>query len=399
MTSIERHEARFARRKAKRDAKRVEDLGDALDFDAVFSFIHLYRSAWLCFKGVRWKGSVQAYKSRCGMNVARRWREMQNGVYKLKACPEFYVRERGHIRRINSIAIGDRIPQKCNSKYALKPVLHRSLIYDNYASQEGKGTSLARKRIACHLQRHIRKYGISGGMIIFDFKGFFDSIPHWLVRQCLEKNFDDQRIVDFNMKTVQQYRDEVGLILGSENSQDFAIYTPNAFDHYILEMLNVESSCRYMDDGMILDPDYEHLKTVYAKIQEKAESLGFHINMKKTRLLRFGQPFTILQRKYDITDSGHILVRPARGSVIRERRKLKRMHNRFLEGTLPLETSSNSVQAWKSSIAGTKCYTVVQSIEKLYDKLFIEEWLSGEERYQCSIKSCPTARSSTLLTA
>lgn len=388
MTSTERHEARYQRRKAARLKKRQAEVGDALDFDKVFSFMHLYRSANLCFKGVSWKASVQGYKSRCGINVAGRYQEMQGGVFRLRKCPEFTIRERGHLRRINSIHIEDRVPQKCNSKFTLKPVLHRSLVYDNYASQEGKGTSLARNRLKCRLEKHIRKYGLTGGVLVLDIRRFFDSIQHSLVRWVLDRNYDDRRIVGLNMKIVRQCREKVGLILGSENSQDFAISTPNMLDHYITEVLRVEGAGRYADDICIIHPDYEYLKTVYEEIKEFAARLGFTLNEKKSRLLHFGRQFTMLKRKYDFTPTGHIIIRPCRESVIRERRKLKRLHNKYLQGKLPIQTALDSLNAWKASIAGTKCHKVVQSINKLFDRLFIDPWLVGEEhRKPCITRS------------
>lgn len=399
MTSYERHELRYQRRKAAREAKRKERLNEALDFNKVFTFSHMYQSAKLCFKGVSWKASVQAFKAKCGINVARRLRELRNGICKLRKCPEFEIRERGHIRRINSIHIEDRIPQKCNSKYSLKPVLHRTLVYDNYASQEGKGTDKARRRLKCKLERHIRKYGMTGGMIIFDLRHFFDSIQHKLVRWVMERNYDDKWIIGFNMKVVRQCRKDVGLILGSENSQDFAISTPSSLDHYIAEVLRTEASGRYMDDGVIIDPDFERLKGVWEKIKAFAARLGLTLNEKKSRLIRFGKQFTFLQRKYDFTETGHIIIRPARASVVRERRKLKKLAGKFLRGELPFSTCSNSVGAWKASIAGTKCEKIKDSIDKLFDRLLITPWLVGEETRPCSTKSYQAGRSSTFATA
>lgn len=309
MTSYERHELRYQRRKAAREAKRKERLNEALDFNKVFTFSHMYQSAKMCFKGVSWKASVQAFKARCGINVARRLRELRSGVCKLRKCPEFEIRERGHIRRINSIHIDDRVPQKCNSQYSLKPVLHRTLVYDNYASQEGKGTDKARRRLKCKLERHIRKYGMTGGMIVFDLRHFFDSIQHSLVRWVMDKHYDDKWIIGFNMKVVRQ--------------------------------------CR----------------------------------------------------KDDFTETGHIIIRPARASVVRERRKLKKLAGKFLRGELPFSTCRNSVEAWKASIAGTKCEKIKDSIDKLFDRLLITPWLVGEETRPCSTKSYQAGRSSTFATA
>jgi len=393
MTSKERHEARYQRRKAARMEKRNAQVHDAISFASVFTFARLYRSALACFRGVKWKASVQIFKSHCGINVARRLRELEGGTFRLKQSPEFRIRERGRERRINSIHIVDRIPQKCNSKYALKPVLHRSLIYDNYASQEGKGTDKARRRLKCMLERHIRRHGFTGGMIVFDFHHFFDSIQHGLVRWTLGRNFDDLRIIGMNMKIIRQNRKDVGLVLGSENSQDFAIATPNLFDHYIRDFLRVEGYGRYMDDGWIIHPDMDYLREVYDKIREYASRLGFSLNENKSRIIRFGQPFSMLKRKYSFTETGGIILRPVRESVIRERRKLKRLYRRSLEGSIGWETGLNSVNAWKSSLRGCRSWKIVTSVEALYNRLFIQNWLEGkEEGKPCTTRSYPKDR-------
>lgn len=52
MTSEERREARYQRRKAKRDEARLRRSKECGDFDEVFSFRHLYLSGKKCCKGV-----------------------------------------------------------------------------------------------------------------------------------------------------------------------------------------------------------------------------------------------------------------------------------------------------------------------------------------------------------
>ena len=395
MTSKERHEARYQRRKQRRMAKRQAQVGDALDFDQVYTFRRLYRSALNCYKSVGWKSSVQGFKARGGIRVAKRLRALRNGVFTLRKSPTFYTRERGHVRKINSIHIDDRVPQKCMCRYSLKPVLHRSLIRDNYASQEGKGTTLARNRLKCMLERHIRRHGMTGGIIVFDFKGFFDSIPHSLVRYVLDRNYTDKRIIGINMRIVKNMREKRGLVLGSENSQDFAIATPNMMDHFIKDVLGAEGYGRYMDDGWIIHPDMDYLRHILRELETLTARLGFTLNTQKTRILRFGQPFTMLKRKYSFTETGGIILRPVRESVIRERRKLKRLYRRFTQGTVRLEAGLESLRAWEASIADCRCWKIKQSMRKLYDRLYIENWLNGQEDEPCITNTSWTDRSWT----
>lgn len=385
MTSMDRHKARYIRRKAKRDAKKLEAVGDALNYDTVFTFVKLYRSAGKCFRAVSWKPSVQAYKAQRGIKVAERYLAMKAGKFRLKSNPEHTIRERGHERKINSIHIDDRVPEKCNSAYSLKPVLHRTLIYDNFASQEGKGTSQARKRLKCMLERHIRRYGNAGGVAVFDFSSFFDSVPHELIEGVMRRNYADDRITQLNMQIVKKHKTGCGMILGSENSQDFAISVLSRLDHHVKEKLRAEGYGRYMDDGWIIHPDYDELKAIFQNVREYAEQLGLKINLKKSRIIPFGKPFTMLKRRYIITDTGGIIQRPVRESVIRERRKIKRLFRREAKGTVRSGTCFNSLKAWEASLIGCKCHRIKRQIESLYDRVFIKEWLAGKGMMECTM--------------
>ena len=90
MTSEERREARYQRRKAKRDEARLRRSKECGDFDEVFSFRHLYLSGKKCCKGVYWKNSTQRYIGNIIPIIAKTHRELQNGTFKLALPPYGY---------------------------------------------------------------------------------------------------------------------------------------------------------------------------------------------------------------------------------------------------------------------------------------------------------------------
>lgn len=61
MNSIERHEARYQRRKAKREAKRRTLLNKYDNFDRVSSITSLMKANFESRRGVLWKASVARY--------------------------------------------------------------------------------------------------------------------------------------------------------------------------------------------------------------------------------------------------------------------------------------------------------------------------------------------------
>lgn len=116
-------------------------LEDMTDSDA------LLRSANACASGVRWKASVQRFEIDKLRWLASIRKEIENQTFKGRGFKRFDIVERGKLRHIQSVHISERVVQKLLCNEILKPVVYPRLIYDNTASQEGKGTELALKRL------------------------------------------------------------------------------------------------------------------------------------------------------------------------------------------------------------------------------------------------------------
>ena len=178
MTSEERHEARYQRPKAKREARilaRSKELGD---FDEVFSFRHLYLSGKKCCKNVMWKNSTQRFMGTLLLEVSEIRKQLMNETFTGKGFIHFVIMERGKLRHIRSVHITERMVQKCLCDYYLVPLYAPSFVYDNGASLKGKGMDFSLQRMVDQLRHHCRKYGRTGGMLFFDFSQYFDSAPH-----------------------------------------------------------------------------------------------------------------------------------------------------------------------------------------------------------------------------
>lgn len=147
MTSEERREARYQRRKAKRDEARLRRSKECDDFDEVFSFRHLYLSGKKCCKGVYWKNSTQRYIGNIIPIIAKTHRELQNGTFKHRGFHAFTIMERGKKRYIRSVHITERAVQKCLCDYCLVPIYSACFIYDNSASLKHRGMDFALRRM------------------------------------------------------------------------------------------------------------------------------------------------------------------------------------------------------------------------------------------------------------
>jgi hypothetical protein len=144
MTSEERREVRYQRRKAAREAARCTAQYD--DFARVADFGNLYRAFLAARRGVARKESVQRYEANALRNVAEMRRKLLTGESVQCGFAEFTLHERGKIRHIKSVHISERIVQKCLCDQAPVPLLSNGLIYDNGASVKGKGVHFALRR-------------------------------------------------------------------------------------------------------------------------------------------------------------------------------------------------------------------------------------------------------------
>jgi hypothetical protein len=231
MTSEERKEARYQRRKAKRDAARMKRSMECGDFDEVFSFRHLYLAGKKCCKGVYWKNSTQRYIGNLIPNTAKIWSDLNRGKFKHRGFHEFDLIERGKKRHIRSVHISERVVQKALCDYCIVPIFSASFIYDNSASLKGRGMDFALRRIVAMLQRHYRKYGLEGGVLLYDFHGYFDTAPHSPLFVEAERRIHDPRLVEVSNSFIHDFG-EVGLGLGSQVSQTNALLLPSPIDHF-----------------------------------------------------------------------------------------------------------------------------------------------------------------------
>ena len=147
MTSQERHEARFQRRKAKRLERKQARCNSLGPMNKVFSYRKMFFYGKKCCNGVRWKQSVQNFEGHLFSGTATRRRTVLEQQWKPKACSHFTLRERGKIRPIDAPHITDRQIHKTLCNEVLIPLYSPSMIYDNGASQKGKGLHWQFKRI------------------------------------------------------------------------------------------------------------------------------------------------------------------------------------------------------------------------------------------------------------
>jgi hypothetical protein len=383
MTSTERHEARYQRRKAERAAKRQSKLSQFDDFERVADFDNLYMSFLKSMSGVSWKESVQRYEANAMRNISETRRKLLAGESVQSGFVEFLLHERGKIRNIKSVHISERVVQKCLCDQVLVPLLSNSLIYDNGASIKGKGVHFAIKRFIAHLSRFYRNNGHSneGYALVIDFKKFFDNVDHRILFYLMGKKIKDRRVQALIKKFITVFGEGKSLGLGSQVSQICAIFYPDMLDHYIKETLRIKYYGRYMDDLYLIHADKEYLKHCLEGIQRICDKLKITINTRKTRIVKLSQEVDFLKGKYTLLSSGKILRRPCKDSTTRMRRKLKKFKALIDAKKMRHSDLRTSYQSWRGNYKRRfNAYHRVRNMDKLYYDLFISNHTNSTGR-------------------
>lgn len=375
MSNEERRKGRYERRKAKREeAKRKRNEG--CTFDEVTSFGALRRSYYNARKGVYWKASVQRYGINVLANSYKYSEKLRSGEVITRGFIDFDINERGKKRHIQSVHISERVVQKSLCDYGLVPIMQKSLIYENGASQKSKGTSFASNELIKDLRQFYRKYGNDGYILLGDCSNFFGSLDHSAIHRNYKRCITDEKLINLSMAYINAF--DKGLGLGSQVNQISAVSYQNRIDHYIKEVLKCKWYGRYMDDWYIIQHNKEALKGIREIVEKMYLDIGIKLNPNKTFIIKLSHSFQWLQDKYFLTDKGKVVRKPNRKNATRNRRKLKRMASQLERGIIPYEAVRNFYASYSGYMKHKNGYRTKHNMDKLYNQLIIERWNHAE---------------------
>lgn len=351
-----------------------------LSFEELFSLDMINTCAYECTRQSRWKETTQRYLSNLLLNNIELRDEVLSGNYKVRQTVDFTLNERGHIRQIEAPVVRDRIVQKTITNNILIPLLRPCLIYDNFASLEMRGTSFARKRFDIMLRRYFAKNRTDGYVLLIDVRKYFNSIDHEVLKQLIAPKIKDLEprtvdlihyIIDTSSKT------GVGLNLGSEAPQIFAVYYLNPVDQFAKVVKGCKYYGRYMDDIFVLGKTKSELQALLSEIKEVLSKLKLEVNTKKTHIVKLSHGFTYLQVKYNILPSGKIIKRASHDKIVRERRRLKAFKRMLNDGKMTELEIYNCYQSWRGTFI--REHNAIKKTLDNMDKLYLDLFGKHEE--------------------
>lgn len=297
------------------------------------------------------------------LELADLQKELESGTYTFRPSQEFVLHERGKVRYITGEQIRDRVAKHALCDEILTPAVRNYLIYDNSASQVGKGIDFARRRLLTHLRKYYHQHQSNEGYILLiDFSKYYDNIRHDVLMEQFEKYVHDERALSFLRKVIDRSKIDVSymtdeeyagcmdrvfnsleyqevdrslltgekymykhLNIGDQVAQVAGIIYPIPIDNYVKIVKGVKFYGRYMDDSYVIHESKEFLEELLQEIIRIANELGITVNTRKTRICKLSSLWRFLQVQYSLTDTGRVIkkINPKRLTCMR--RKMKKL--------------------------------------------------------------------------
>ena len=342
---------------------------DGEELDYALSPEGLHEALLACQRGTMWKASVSAWSLDGWERCVRLSRSLLDGTYH-PAPPRHFTVTNPKRREIVSIGIRDRVYQRSLVDNAVYPVMTRSLVRENCACQEGKGTDFARDLLERDIRRWWLHHGLDGAVMELDIHGYYDHLRHDVALGPFRRRLGPETYRRVEEILTTQYAGDVGFAPGSQLVQLVGICTLDPLDHLIKEGLGVRDYVRYMDD-MVLLGDRRQLEAWRAEVSRWLGERGLELNERKTRFMPLGQRIPFLGLTFQLTESGRVIRRMRPEKVREERRRLARMVARARRGELPRETCDMAAASWigyaRIECTGVGC---ALQMERYYDGLW-----------------------------
>lgn len=390
----------------------INTKGDGVGYDRntckrqIYDENALLSAFFLCRKNTAWKHSAQLFESNLALEIATLAKQIEDRSFRFTATRDFVLHERGKIRYISGETVRNRVVKKAICQEVLLPAILPHLIYDNGASQKGKGVDFTRRRLLAHLRRFYREHGNDGYILLMDYSKYYDNIQHeklleifrrfvsdettlWLIEQSLQQSAVDvsymtdtdyANCLDILFDNLEHQKTDKSLLtgekmmrkhvnLGDEISQIAGLCYPMDIDNFIKIVRRCKYYARYMDDSYLIAKDKNCLISLRNEIENKAHELGLTLNPKKTRIVKLSSSWRFMQVQYSLTGTGRVIqkIRPER--LTRMRRKLKK-----LAGKLPEHDFDNLYRSWFKGHYKLMSKKQRQNLDKLYKR-------SKEEKY------------------
>jgi hypothetical protein len=342
-----------------------------MDKEVICSFESLHKAYRKAKAGKGFNGSCAKFQTMSldGVHILKE--QLENQTYRMNPYNEFKIYEPKE-RVIKSCSFKDKVVQHCLCDEILHPRLANEFIRTNYAGQIGKGTLYGMDCLKEQMAEFYEKHGLDGWILKCDITKFFYQIDHEILKDIVDYYFPDEYTTWLNHLFIDS-TDGLGLPLGNQVAQVYALLMLNGLDHMITGELGMVYYGRYMDDFYLIHHDKEYLKWCLECIREMVASLGLSLNG-KTQIVPFKCGIGFLGFHHYMTADGKY-IRKIKGDNKRKIRKKIRTWGKLLKsGRMTKVQFYERYNAWKNHTLHGNCIKLCHSMD-----MYVNEIMKGSD--------------------
>lgn len=340
-----------------------------MTYETCFSFSSLLDAHQKCRRSKQHKRETIEYEILIGNHLQRLSTALLDHSYEIRHYRSFYVHEPKK-RLIEALPYQHRIVQMALCSNILGPEIERKLIYDNAACRTGKGTHFALHRLELFLRKYYAQNGNQGYYLKCDIRKYFQNINQAILHQKLQSCQFDQSTKEILQKIIGSYHPEtgIGIPIGNQTSQWFALYYLDSVDRLIKEKLKIKFYIRYMDDFLLIHPDRSYLQYCLSEIQKEISRLKIELN-EKTQIIPLSQGIDFLGFHHRLSNTGKVYRKLRQKAKARLRGNFKRLEFLRKQQLINDAYIKNRLNCFYAHLINGNCFKLNLSLLQTYPEL------------------------------
>ena len=222
-----------------------------------------------------------------------------------------------------------------------------------------------------------RKNGIDGWILKGDISKYFYSIRHDVLKTLIREKITDPDVLWLIDLIIDSTEGNVGIPIGNQTSQLFALLYLDGLDHFVKEKLGIKYYGRYMDDFFLIHHDKAYLQEWRKQIEAFVQARGLSLNA-KTNIFPLKHGVDFLGFHTYLTESGAAIRKVRRRSKNNMKRKLKKLAALHAAGRIDAKTVEQSYQSWRGHAEKGNSYHLIRRTDQYYNSL-----MKSKEAAQC----------------
>ena len=341
------------------------------DKDIITDYQNLYLAYRRAKRNKRYNGSCAKFQAMTLEGLHMLKEQLEDQTYCMSPYNEFRIYEPKE-RVIESCSFKDKIVQHSLSDNILNPRLESEFIRTNYAGQKGKGTDFGRECLKDQMLEFYSRHGLNGWILKCDIRKFFYQIDHEKVKDIVDYYFPDEYTKWLNHLYIDS-TDGVGLPLGNQVAQIYALLMLNGVDHMVTGELGINLYGRYMDDFYLIHHDKEYLRFCLKNISEMVSSLNLELNG-KTQVVPFKCGMRFLGFHHYVTNDGKYIRKLPSEKKRQAAKRTRKLIKKVRSGEISEEQFYQRHNAWKNHALKGNCIKLCHSMDMLVEEALYQQY-------------------------